>query len=128
MSNKQKVVTEKIMLDQSFPRWASNVTGWDEEKVKLRVRSLEPKFTNMTFAKRKGPLIQLDFSFVELDMEASDKVPPGESFEQQITLQDKSVLPHSTVLIPEDVAVSLFNQLRGALVPEDGQAASGNPG
>jgi hypothetical protein len=81
----------------------------------------------MTFAKRKGPLIQLDFSFVELDMEASDKVPPGESFEQQITLQDKSVLPHTTVLIPEDVAVSLFNQLRGALVPEEAQAAAGNP-
>jgi hypothetical protein len=93
-------------------RWASNITGWDEGNVRLMVRSLDPKFTNMVSVRPKGPLMQVDFSFVELDVQPSNKMEPGKDFEQKINLQDNSILPHTTMLLPHDVAQTLMQQLQ----------------
>ncbi len=103
-------------------RWASNVVSWDEERFKMTVRSFDAKFANTTFVRRKNNLIQIDYTFLEIEFEPTGKNGKSEEFSEQIELKDKSVLPHTTIVIPEDVARLLHSQLTNALMPQQQSA------
>jgi protein O-GlcNAc transferase len=96
---------------------ASNVSCTDQGLGKVIVRSLSPCFANLVYAKRNGALIQLDFYAVDVE-----SIPIGETDDEPgaITLNEKNMLPHTTLLLSLETAQNLLDQIQPLLSnPED---------
>ncbi len=94
-------------MTEAIKEFAPNLTQWQHEDSQITIRSLAPRFTNMTFTKVKGSLLQIDFAFGEVTIDGQNEL-------KEIQVNDSRVTPHTTIILPRESAMLLAQQLQQA--------------
>jgi protein O-GlcNAc transferase len=110
------IETDITVIEKPLTPWASNVSYTYEELGKVLVRSLTPQYTNLVYTKRTGALVRVDLYYVEIESTPNTETSTSSASNPDITLNEKNILPHTTILLPLDVVQALVNQLQPLLL------------